>query len=504
MYRFIASRKLAHWLLRVLLLLLVSPHPTKAQNVIHSSQHAGAEELFLRDGTFADTGSHVQIQVESSDLDRVSGIIEVQIQGVCTGSSELNPILDCWAESGFILVAVPDAHVEVHYDNILIEYFDNQEWKPFACDIAEEPGRAQRAVSIFLRFVPVVGTVMSAIQSFSEGVALVEEYLSSNRDLRGPSGPQFSDLNEYDLITISWDSPIDPAFDHRRSLVDLVGKRLEVNPNNRRLRSLVKMRFSIPYRIPSAGESELSVSCYALFSEHLRTARVFGQGYAHWPQKIREAELTCALIQKSESSSSDPELGPLEDYPLQELLSRTPLSYDSDSDMEMLVLGLEDGRFYNDEELWCGFGEKYEGRFSLLVVKDNTVISISSLNELMGQESMFMRTEYPGGLNIEISDYNHDGQPDFAICQYFGCNGSTCRLFTVTESGLITNLRVSQDGYDIGVSGHPFSERFALHETGFLSVRYSQSEGEYRASKYKWNGDHFEWMGSEPYEWSNR
>lgn len=180
------------------------------------------------------------------------------------------------------------------------------------------------------------------------------------------------------------------------------------------------------------------------------------------------------------------------------VISKSQYDIDGDGDgkTEEIEIVLENGRRYNDKELWCGSGEKWEGYFLIRVKKDGFVLSVQSLNSLMSSsenspDPLFFRTPE---FSLIFKDYNNDGQIDFNLGQYAGCNGNYYKLFTFKPDGTIVRLPVKDQEYGFSVSNpadNPNSTD-SIYTDGNL-VRfsyYSQSQGSISAT-YTWNGKYF-------------
>ena len=106
-------------------------------------------------------------------------------------------------------------------------------------------------------------------------------------------------------------------------------------------------------------------------------------------------------------------------------------------------------------------------------------------------DPLFFRTPE---FSLIFKDYNNDGQIDFNLGQYAGCNGNYYKLFTFKPDGTIVRLPVKDQEYGFSVSNpadNPNSTD-SIYTDGNL-VRfsyYSQSQGSISAT-YTWNGKYF-------------
>lgn len=178
------------------------------------------------------------------------------------------------------------------------------------------------------------------------------------------------------------------------------------------------------------------------------------------------------------------------------IISESAYDIDGDGKTEKIEILLEKGRRYNDEEPWCGNGEKWEGYFSIQTIKGGIVLSNQSLNSLMLMSTKnldplsFLAPEFV----LIFKDYNADGQIDFNLGQYAGCNGWYYNLFTIQAEGTVTLLSAEEREYGFFLSNPSdnLNSTDAIHaEGGVIKFSYyDQSRGNVEAS-YKWNGKQF-------------
>ncbi len=178
--------------------------------------------------------------------------------------------------------------------------------------------------------------------------------------------------------------------------------------------------------------------------------------------------------------------------PDEEVIASTAFDMDGDGSLEALEILLTNGRRYVDEMLWCGMGDKWEGQFAVRVRRNEHVLSITSLNALMGHERLFFHAP---AFRVVLQDLNGDGSIDFNLGQYAGCNGSYYFLFSIAPSGEVH--RLSRHGYYM--ADHRNSTpviRFHGPLVGFTF--YSQSSGLFETAWYTWTGEDFERVRTTP------
>ena len=108
------------------------------------------------------------------------------------------------------------------------------------------------------------------------------------------------------------------------------------------------------------------------------------------------------------------------------------------------LIWVEGKHIQNDEENpWCGAGEKYEGKFIFRVDLSNGTnepsIVDTSVESLYpnGSAFDFVLADKTQPWKIEMDDYNNDDQPDFNLVTYGACSFSSCWFFTITASGKV-------------------------------------------------------------------
>jgi hypothetical protein len=180
-----------------------------------------------------------------------------------------------------------------------------------------------------------------------------------------------------------------------------------------------------------------------------------------------------------------------------EIISSTKHDIDRDSTVERIEIVLDSGRKYDDSERWCGNGEKWEGIFSIRVLRGEDIISSQNLNALFHggaakDESLFFWTpRFP----LVMRDYNGDGRPDFNLGQYGSCNVTFFKLFTVGPDGVVARLPVK--GEEDGIPFSPPERTLSTRHLSFFggavqTLHYDNSRGKTIYRKYRWNENWFE------------
>ena len=178
----------------------------------------------------------------------------------------------------------------------------------------------------------------------------------------------------------------------------------------------------------------------------------------------------------------------LDDAPWCEVISSTICDVDADGRAEILEVLLTSGRRYVDDQLWCGLGDKWEGQFAVRVRRGQRVLSFDSLNELVGREQLFFHAPQ---FELVLQDLNLDGEIDFNLGQYSGCNGNKYFLFTISAEGQIR--RLGSGAYY--VFDHRNSTPLIRLENGLAGFPYySQSSALYETTWYQWDGKDFNWV----------
>jgi hypothetical protein len=177
------------------------------------------------------------------------------------------------------------------------------------------------------------------------------------------------------------------------------------------------------------------------------------------------------------------------------VISESAYDVDHDGVKEIIQIVLEQGRRYRDVEPWCGKGEKWEGQFTIRLIKGSRAVTRQSLNELLmpdGEaEDIFLWTPR---FSLVFNDYNGDGKIDFNLGQYGNCNGNSYQLFTIDANGTVTKLPIAERrGFFVSEKNRSNSTNAIRIVNGGLEFTYyDNTAGKNVSPRYIWNGHEFE------------
>jgi hypothetical protein len=173
------------------------------------------------------------------------------------------------------------------------------------------------------------------------------------------------------------------------------------------------------------------------------------------------------------------------------VISTSYYDIDGDGKKEIIEIIQTEGNKVKDQELWCGMGEKWVGRFIVQVRNGKTVLDRLDLNKYINDKSLSFGA--PKFLLI-FKDYNNDGDIDFNLGQYSICDGNEYWLFTVRRIGKIEPLPFERQERSLFVQGESHNNSTDKIETegGFVkSSSYDRDEEILYTDWYKWNGQNF-------------
>jgi hypothetical protein len=176
----------------------------------------------------------------------------------------------------------------------------------------------------------------------------------------------------------------------------------------------------------------------------------------------------------------------------QVIISQSQYDINNDGKLEIIEIILDDGIRYNDDELWAGNGEKWDGYFSMRVCADDKILFCCSLNKLyypLTNERMSFRTpEFP----LVFQHYNGNGNIDFNLGQYSSSNGNSYKIFTIQPDGAIILLPCAEHDNSFFISDKSNSTETILIENGLVKVSaYHNNVGKSLIHSYKWDGKQF-------------
>jgi len=178
-----------------------------------------------------------------------------------------------------------------------------------------------------------------------------------------------------------------------------------------------------------------------------------------------------------------------------EIISVSNYDINNDGRMEAIEIVLKKGEKINEDDQWCGGGERWEGDFIVQVRKEEKVLSQLSLNDYMGETKHEKLSFWSPKFTLVFMDYNLDGDIDFNLGQYSICEGNDYWLFTIRNTGKIEPLAIEDvvDWLFIQDPRHINStERIQIDSNGLL--KHSTYERDTRTEYitwYKWNGKKF-------------
>ncbi|MBA4393532.1 MAG: hypothetical protein C0407_08270 [Desulfobacca sp.] len=177
------------------------------------------------------------------------------------------------------------------------------------------------------------------------------------------------------------------------------------------------------------------------------------------------------------------------------VISRSWFDIDHDGVKETVEIVMAKGERVNDQEPWCGNGEKWEGYFTVRIKKNGQILSGQSLNGLMfpSQREADPISFWTPEFVLVFADYNGDGQVDFNLGQYGSCNGNIYRLFTIDRNGRVSPLPIAgEEGIFISSDKRANSTDLIQAEKGIISIRYyDNSLGKTRTGRHRWDGRRF-------------
>lgn len=167
-----------------------------------------------------------------------------------------------------------------------------------------------------------------------------------------------------------------------------------------------------------------------------------------------------------------------------EVLASIALDVDEDGRPDTLQIEMTEGRRYDDRQVWCGRGSKYEGRFVATVLKDGKTPVETPLNALFSPEDAILWF-WSGPWQIQTADFNHDGAVEFNLGRYAGCNGWEYLVFSIDDSGKVHKVSALIPVSDFSNS----TSKLEPSGNGFTAVYYSNADprvGDWRA-EYDWD-----------------
>ncbi len=176
-------------------------------------------------------------------------------------------------------------------------------------------------------------------------------------------------------------------------------------------------------------------------------------------------------------------------------VARLEADLDGDGKAETLELVLASGRRVSDREPWCGAGDKWQGRFVLLVWQGKKLLDRRDFASLFwpphgqGEEAFFWAP-----LVIHAADYNGDGRLELNLGQYGSCNGNLYRIFGLDQGGRIRELPLAGGGpLFVSGAGRSNSTTAIQARGGVISApQYDNTLGRTVTRRWRWDGAAFQ------------
>ncbi len=178
----------------------------------------------------------------------------------------------------------------------------------------------------------------------------------------------------------------------------------------------------------------------------------------------------------SESLQAEQEIGPekepLTDFTIGhgQILSDDGITYEID-------VILKDGFHYYEDDMGPFYGDNYKGIYEIVLKKDGNIINHLDLSKDWQDkydDELFFSREF----EIELIDYDRDGNYEFLIGQYFSSNLNLYKMYQVNTSK--DELIALKDVGYLNFSGYRETEKLTLDDDGNYYVNgYDNSEGKY-------------------------
>lgn len=159
-------------------------------------------------------------------------------------------------------------------------------------------------------------------------------------------------------------------------------------------------------------------------------------------------------------------------------------------------LVMTDGKYYSQSQVPYGgntYENNYQGSYELQVWDSSKkLLSKSEFNTTWYSTDPSKDTNFPGKFDLLFDDYNHDGNPDFVIGQWFTSSAKQYQIFTVTPDGSVkeisrdTNVVQDCDFTDVKNSSVKFEKD---NENGFYTTKYFNGN----VNGNRWQKIHYVW-----------
>ncbi|WP_052339531.1 hypothetical protein [Gorillibacterium massiliense] len=157
---------------------------------------------------------------------------------------------------------------------------------------------------------------------------------------------------------------------------------------------------------------------------------------------------------------------------------------DGDGKAETVRIWFTAGKEVTDTEPGPFEGTFRHGHFdAVLTGAEGKELGRISLSNAFGQDISFRKQPV---LPLPFDDYNGDGQPDFAVGQWSGSNGSMYAIFTVERDGF---KLIERDIYS--ADSRPFIRYRKVGDASFLNIYYDMEKGQYMQVRRDWEKGSF-------------
>lgn len=133
---------------------------------------------------------------------------------------------------------------------------------------------------------------------------------------------------------------------------------------------------------------------------------------------------------------------------------------------------LKEGQYIEDE--LSPYKGTYEGEYEIRLQKDKEVCAELPLNF----DDSVEKLNFPAEQELLLTDYNGDGQDDFAIGQSLSSNAKKYQFYTITKDGKLEELNGNI------VADAEYFPLFDVEEGKICYRQYNQDSGEYDEKEF--------------------
>ena len=163
-----------------------------------------------------------------------------------------------------------------------------------------------------------------------------------------------------------------------------------------------------------------------------------------------------------------------------EILGTCQVFLDEEYYLELIMY---EGKYYVDTEVGAFEGENWVGDCKLVIKRDEKIEYEYLLDEDWSEEMRF-----GSHFEIEIYDYDNDGQPEFLLGQYMSSNINEYKLYRITNEKTIEMIN---GGENINISGKErYSCKFNIDDNHkFFYEYYDNSTSQNKKRIVKFEGE---------------